>query len=191
MQILAWWNPLYTRRRIKARLIPNDTVIKRINDFNLFRFTFVRHPLERLYSAFQDKIVNRAHKNIMNRSFILKHYGPSFENFSTYVVEELFMKSNGTFDRFNCHFKPQVILGEFCLENYHFIGRVEHFQRDMRLVLGLLEYPEKYIEAHLNLRLNPSSNKPNTSMAYKQLPKHLLVALRKIYHLDFWVFDYH
>lgn len=127
----------------------------------------------------------------MNRSFILKHYGPSFENFSTYVVEELFMKSNGTFDRFNCHFKPQVILGEFCLENYHFIGRIEHFQRDMRLVLGLLEYPEKYIEAHLNLRLNPSSNKPNTSMAYKQLPKHLLVALRKIYHLDFWVFDYH
>ncbi|TRY63815.1 hypothetical protein TCAL_15223 [Tigriopus californicus] len=190
MQILAWWSSKYGRKRIKKYLMSNDSVTERINEFDLFRFTFVRHPLERLYSAFQDKIVNRAHRNIMNRSHILHHYGPTFENFSTYIVEELFRGSNEKFDRFNCHIAPQVIMGDFCQERYHFIGRVEQFQKDMKFVLRQLGFSEKYIQTRLDIRLNSSSKKSQNPQKFQQLPKHLLVALHRIYYLDFRVFGY-
>ena len=117
-----------------------------LNDYfltnNYFVFSFVRHPFDRLVSAYLHKIIGNPEKYAGDRNEIIKIYGENitFEKFIKYVIEEVqrfikcFPKIEKKFcKKVNVHWKPFYLKCPYCDINYnHFIGRLETFDRDFR-----------------------------------------------------------
>ena len=113
-------------------------------------FTFVRHPLKRSYSCFNEKIhFTSIYSFGKVRKFVAETYGaefvaaPSLElhraNFKRFLrfCQECQDKTNGF--RRDPHWSPQsmVLNGTDRWRRFDFIGRVEQFDRHMDAVLGL------------------------------------------------------
>lgn len=126
------------------------TIIK-----NYKRFTILRHPLERLLSAYLDKLdgpVLRRYSESVNYFERLKG-----EIFHIFHPEEYakWEKGHGVFDitmtfttflrwvisrdftmELNEHFMPQYYNCEPCHMDYHFYGNFENFSRDANLIMN-------------------------------------------------------
>ena len=93
----------------------------------LFTFIFLRHPLERLISAYEDKFVVNKNpefiKNVFNHNHL--HNGQnrvSFVQFINFVIDELLMDemSEGSL-----HWWPYSKLCRLCDIDYSYIGTLE------------------------------------------------------------------
>ena len=119
--------------------------INRMNHLNLFKFVFVRHPFERLVSAYHDKFVVKRQSNIMRpmikylkgienkkkeSSTNNKFSGITFPNFVDFVLHEA--KSTLSIDGSSIHWWPYTELCKLCQIKYDFIGRVETLTNDVR-----------------------------------------------------------
>lgn len=113
-----------------------------------FVFSFVRHPYDRLVSAFNDKIVSTDDPGYLKTGiFIQKQWGEvSFENFLRYVILNLQThyqcQQAGT--NIKCqnyevdvHWRPFYQRCAYCDVNYSFIGRMESFNRDVQTTVKL------------------------------------------------------
>ncbi len=113
-------------------------------------FTFVRHPLKRAYSCFNEKIHFRSIYSFGKaRDFIAARYGAEFvdapplelhrSNFKHFLrfSQDTCDKSNGF--RRDPHWSPQstVLAGPLRWRMLDFVGRVESFEAHMDAVLGL------------------------------------------------------
>ena len=108
-----------------------------------FRLTFVRHPLYRLFSAYNDKIVGME-KFYIKYAYPLisklrdgdrSDYSPcwddiSFEEFVKLVISQI-KKDPYTVD---VHWSPYYGLCKTCEMDYQFIGKVETFKTDLQLL---------------------------------------------------------
>jgi len=96
-----------------------------------FKFTFVRDPYSRALSAYLDKVGRQRHQG---RRFLLwaqRHNQPeTFLGFCRYL------EAGGLF--LDMHWAPQVAILCLPLERFDFIGRVEHLNRDLAVVLERL-----------------------------------------------------
>ncbi|XP_074662834.1 carbohydrate sulfotransferase 11-like [Tubulanus polymorphus] len=145
-----------------------------------FKFLFVRHPLERLLSAYLDKVKNPWLRKGIAKYFkrdYQKEYKPSFKEFVEYSIP----KNNNHWNIYNnmCH--P-------CEINYDFIGKYggtiendfelvqDHFKLDPKLK-NTTVYPRTY-----------SSEKMKSY--YKDIPQTLLNKIHKKYKDDFILFNY-
>ncbi len=115
-----------------------------------FVFTFVRHPLKRSYSCFNEKIhFTSIYSFGKVRQYIAKNYGARFEDApSLELHRENFKRflrfSQDSVDRTNDmrrdpHWSPQsvVLAGSDRWRRPDFIGKVERFDAGMDAVLGL------------------------------------------------------
>ena len=158
-----------------------------------FKFMFVRQPLERLLSAYVDKIY--VVKDPMFRRMwgrpILKRYRPNataeavencdditFEEFVRFVVD-------GGWDP---HWAKYHRWCRVCAIEYDFIGRFENLQAELPYVFkwapGVEEMP--------NFRKPYVSHNTSTKVIsyYSQLPRPLLLRLLQLYRSDYEVFGY-
>lgn len=172
---------------------------------SLFKFIFVRHPFERLVSAYFDKFVRKRDPNFI-RSFIYYETPPdllikasinkylfkkstfsnfriTFEKFVKFVIHEIRNKlvSYGTF-----HWMPFTDFCGVCSLRYDFVGQIETLESDINQ-LGKL-FPElSGLKDIFQSKMNSVAGRGRkTSLtAFAKLPKALIKELYQVYEADF------
>ncbi|XP_046682182.1 carbohydrate sulfotransferase 11 isoform X1 [Homalodisca vitripennis] len=158
------------------------------------KFIFVRHPFERLLSAYKNKFeqrynsskyfqsrfgrkivktfrANPSYKSLMNGDDV------TFSEFVAYVTSK-----NSVF---NEHWMPIDKLCEPCLVKYDFVGKYETLNRDAQYILdqvgvGEISFP----------RIRPTNTSSHLSRYISQLSYNSIISLYKIYRNDFKLFQY-
>ena len=110
-----------------------SNIKKLVNEEHYFAFSFVRHPFDRLVSAYIEKIeMNKTGYFQLHIGAIKEKYGNvTFNNFLLHVLST---KGNP-----NEHWLPFYKTCSYCDFGFdQFIGRLETFDRDMRYVQLIL-----------------------------------------------------
>jgi hypothetical protein len=110
---------------------------------NYFKFIFVRHPLDRLASAFRDRLKSdhTMPKRLFSKRIIRKYRDKEtateqgnqdvqFKEFVRWIVDPRNRPS-----RYNFHWRPQTDLCLPCHIDYDFIGHYETLSSDAAVVL--------------------------------------------------------
>lgn len=157
------------------------------------KFIFVRHPFERLLSAYRNKFEQRYNKyfqarfgryiiknfrsNPSNRS-LLKGDDVTFQEFVTYLTSD-----NITF---NEHWMPIYELCQPCLIKYDFIGKYETLLSDSDFLLKHIGVSDiKFPRVH-----KPVSTSNYLTKYMSQLSSISISHLYKVYYHDFKLFKY-
>lgn len=126
---------------------------KQIIEENFLKFVFLRDPLNRLKSAFVDKIlINRSDNPLFNE--IKVSTKSNFDNFVEILSNGVLMK--------NVHWMPQTKQIPFSLSKFDFIGTVENFDNDFVQLQSILN-----IRVHEVGRLNSSEKKYSINCSKK------------------------
>ncbi|XP_059469273.1 carbohydrate sulfotransferase 11 isoform X2 [Neocloeon triangulifer] len=158
------------------------------------KFMFVRHPLERLLSAYKNKL----QQNYESSKYFKKRYGRliiqmyrpnaspealeraddvTFQEFASYVSD--------TQLRPNEHWQPAAELCRPCAVHYDVVGKYESLKEDADFVLSHVSRTVRFPELP-----KPSNTNANLKTSLDALPELLLERLQQIYEADFRLFDY-
>ena len=173
-----------------------------------FTFVFVRHPLDRLVSAYSDKLL-RSKPVAQFKNYLVKNYGQvNFQNFLRMVLTSMDKCNSQTTTCFNSniniHWQPYYQLCEFCDVEYDYIGRIETFNHDVQEVLiqaNLTEYiPLQNIKlVHQSTTMSKSQfevdengiqAKELTKQYFKNVEQSIVKQIIQYYELDFLLFQY-
>ena len=189
-------NPL---RKVEAF---GDVELKRRGFKDYVKFLFVRHPFERLVSAYYDKFVdNRTssvyRKNIGTQIIRLYRSEPSeqaleyghdvtFPEFVSFVIDE--WKSGRR--KLDVHWRPMSDLCLPCTIQYDFVGKFESFNEDLALLMKQINETKT-----MELVFSSRNDKPVTSSrlvydSFSLLNKQQRDDLLLIYDSDFRIFNY-
>lgn len=151
---------LYQSRSLHDRMLSKFSfIIKthkdilKLHNSSLYKFVFIRHPFERLASAFHDKFIFWKQDNLMQpfvdyylhlkgipkptgigRDWINKMIDVSFTNFANFVLHEasLLQKTSGP----SGHWWPFTDMCKLCVIEYDYVGKIETLQEDVDCVLN-------------------------------------------------------
>lgn len=170
-----------------------------------YNFMFVRHPFERLVSAYKDKAEKRYtnkkapiwYSNIWNT--VIKKYRNSdnvtgditFLEFVRYLMDT-------PPESYDSHWQTVISRCHPCSINYHFIGRMKTFQRDREFLMTQIgaEKVLKYNDNkprwlnRKNVEHETEQNHGHFKKYYSQIHKEHVWRLYEIYHDDFKFFNY-
>jgi chondroitin 4-sulfotransferase 11 len=172
---------------------------------------FVRHPFERLASAYKERIATLAKDRIQPephydnvRKMICRRYAgfpvgqnpllrrnacddfiPSFEHFVQYIL--INTETPVGIARMDGHWKPYAVVCQVCQFKYNFIGKYETFNDDFASLLKRLN-----VSDWNNQKRRGASG--HTTRDYQQLfsslPDDLICRLKRLYNDDFRLFNY-
>lgn len=171
------------------------------------KFVVVRHPFERIMSAYMDKLHSYERDLRYRGGYYYAMYGsdivaklrpkyqqrfpknplfmrkePSFVEFVDYLVETSVTK-------YDEHWRPIFLLCPPCHFKFDVIARMETFERDTGFILH-----QRDLEERVSLRKKHSvSGEKEGDQAralFSQLSKHMVRALHDKYRLDFEMFGY-
>ncbi|XP_077979033.1 carbohydrate sulfotransferase 11-like [Glandiceps talaboti] len=172
---------------------------------NYLEFIFVRHPFNRLLSAFRNKfeltdrwnvhfhqnygtkIIRRYRTgaNTMSRAQVAKlSKQVKFHEFVQYIID-----SAGT-SKVNSHWKPMYQLCSACDVNYDVIGKFENLQEDARYVLKRAGVDDIVSYPAFDTHVTNSSNTDLLRRYYSSISKENILKLYNIYKPDFTLFGY-
>ncbi|UJR29700.1 hypothetical protein I4U23_017248 [Adineta vaga] len=175
------------------------------------RVVFVRHPFERLASAYKERIGTLEKDRIQSephydniRKTICRRYSkynliqysqrnldpcldiiPSFEHFVQYILTG----TETAFGIFNMdtHWQPYSTVCQVCKFQYNFIGKYETFDEDFNVLLKRLNVSDWNIQK----RRGASGHKTRDyQQLYSSLPDQLICQLKRLYKEDFQLFNY-
>nr|SVE94461.1 EOG090X0C3N [Simocephalus serrulatus] len=186
-------------------------VFRRLNNYtgeeiryrldHFMKFMFIRHPFERLLSAFRNKfsqnfsssdyfrsrygrhIIKQYRANASEESLVRGH-DVTFREFVQYIIDPRTVARVA----FNEHWRPMVDLCLPCTIQYNVIGKYETLMDDAWLVLE---------KAQLSRLVSfPRSDRPSNTNSLieeytSQLSREELLHLYHVYEMDFRLFDYH
>ncbi len=165
-----------------------ETNLARFQSSEFLSFTFVRHPVDRIESAFTDFVVDRknARRHVHIEGF--KRFGIDDNRSQSYNFDAFldYVEFSQQASRFRCdrHWRLQVDNIGWGRFKYDFVGKVENMEKDFRDFL---------IDAGVNsLDINKSLPvRKNTSTKTKRFSsKSQFARIRKIFSQDFSTFDY-
>nr|XP_023023217.1 carbohydrate sulfotransferase 11-like [Leptinotarsa decemlineata] len=204
--ILAGYSPQFLK---KSKLVPMTLARQRYPRPSLFAlrkafntsisFLIVRHPLERLLSAYRDKLQyalpHTHHKKLGNEIIMKYRYRrkqqrsvfsqkwPTFPEFVDYLVDSV---RQG--ERLDMHWSPIVEFCTPCMFDFQVIAHTETLQEDQQYLIEM---------AHLGHLIRPewrNAGKGNTgnqvAKYYSQLTRSQILQLYHIYRYDFELFNY-
>ena len=193
----------------------NKTKHKEENISKLFTFVFVRHPFERLVSAFHDKFItikqvdqmtsfvdfftNLTRKKkmpnmplAMQQNWIEQNVDVSFKNFADFVLYE-----SNQLTRISVpskHWWPYTDMCKMCETDFDFIGKIETFNEDVRYILDEFSDYEilQRIDSRIKKKVNAKGrhNKNMTLKYFSQLSRKKVLELYKMYEDDFSIGGY-
>lgn len=137
------WKYLYATKKVP------------LPDPDALRFAFVRHPFDRIISAYENKIVDGLYSQLID--LLNRRYGDqSFESFAMYVI------SNWPW---NCHWRRQADLCDFCSAGFDVVGKMETFDDDAKYILAKLGLNGRVDPAvHMNLGSAKKENQDKTNI---------------------------
>merc|ERR1719431_1066134 len=171
------------------------------------KFVVVRHPFERIMSAYMDKLHSYERDLRYRGGYYYAMYGsdivaklrpkyqerfpknplfmrkePSFVEFVEYLVETSVTK-------YDEHWRPMFLLCPPCHFKFDVIAKMETFDRDTGFILH-----QRDLEGRVSLRKKHSvsgeKEGDQTRTLFSQLSKHMVRALHDKYRLDFEMFGY-
>jgi len=185
--------------------------LSKIFSSSFIRAIFVRHPFERLASAYKERIATLAKDRPESepeydamRMAICRRQGtskrirqsvltrdscantiPSFEAFVRYILMIIYIP-NGI-ARMNYHWQPYSVLCQVCKFKYNFVGKYEMFTDHFSDFLKLYNISDWNIQ-----KQNGASGltKWDYQKYYTTLPDDLICQLIKLYSDDFRLFRY-
>ena len=183
--------------------ITKSTLTEFVNDNDYILFTFVRHPFERLFSAYKDKVLHgNKLGSIMGGPYwewFKQH--KSFNEFIDLVLKEHHLeepiRQKGWI---NPHWTTTWKRCQHCTVSYDVVGRLETFDDDLKYIilkLGLSNILP--IEKVSTIRENASERKrykkapgkKKESLKYfSMLKKSKIKELYKTFKIDFEMFGY-
>ncbi|XP_050470546.1 carbohydrate sulfotransferase 9-like [Bombus huntii] len=184
---------------IVRKAFPRDRDVKKVYQKlnTTTKFLIVRHPFERLVSAYRDKL-----EHIEGRDYYYKRFGrhiahkyhryrkpnetklePTFTEFLRFIVEEKY---------FDEHWTPFIDTCEPCLIQYNYILKFDTFDRDQKFLIQELGLNEYLYEKNDLKNINPRGVTTTTLVKqYMQnVPRSLLDEINKVYEHDFKLFSY-
>lgn len=191
--IIKYNNRMLQINELARKAYPKGKVTEEMVELlsKITRFIIVRHPFERILSAYRDKLEHRKGREYYykkygihivqaHRTSDLKQYEPTFEEFLQFIVETR---------RFDEHWRPYYIECAPCELNYQFILKTES-----------LDTEQTYFATKFNLlQFLPNTTYTNpmgrtqlevSEKYYSQIPKSLLQEVYELYEMDFRLFDY-
>lgn len=174
--------------------------------FSYKKFLFVRHPLERLLSAYRDKlagvgfedptyqnvasiIYEKYHQNQTlgsQANITVKRGDVSFVDFVKYLVED----DNIGRGVYNEHWERQIRLCNPCVIDYDYIGKYETLEEDANWILAQTGLSQKYSFPKRSSFYNNTKTIQTVSDYYSKVPAIYTRKLWKLYKNDFLMFDY-
>jgi hypothetical protein len=139
---------------------------------NSFKFTFVRHPLDRAYSAYS-YIYNNEHRRNSSMRKVIKHY----DNFDSFIQNWLTLENAKKHVLF-CN-QVDFLENSMGLINMDFIGKQENFDEDF------LEICNKFNKTYTPQKINASQREINPSFQDKTINK-----IYEIYKKDYDILGY-
>merc|ERR1711988_558131 len=155
-------------------------------------FSIVRHPFERLVSAYENKLVG---PSVMGTWFRNNYGEPTFEKFARMIIQNYEGCQQNFCRSLNEHWRPFLEACSYCDIDYTFITKIENFERDFRILMDLLEVtlnPEddkKKKVKHLN-RSPGEDIKVKTKKYLDTLSRESLRGLMLVFKHDFEMFSY-
>uniref|UniRef100_A0A669Q3Z5 Carbohydrate sulfotransferase n=1 Tax=Phasianus colchicus TaxID=9054 RepID=A0A669Q3Z5_PHACC len=183
--------------------IHQTSLIKRLSAFppaiqeeflnNYTKVMFTRHPLERLVSAYRDKLLHfepyysttvanqikamfRKNKNSSEKV--------SFQEFVSFITS----KPPNTLD---IHWKPMFLLCDPCNIHYDILGKYETLGLDSEQVLKAIGAPESLQYPSLKRYGSEKRTNSDITLEYlRQLSSEQIEKIQKLYQMDFLLFNY-
>ena len=170
-----------------------------------FKFTFFRHPVERLVSAYKDRLVCMNYRKLrfviakkyklLPQNFPNKTFIPPFEYFVQYVLYERKTRKQNM----DVHWRPQSEVCSPCVLKLDFIGHYESLSTESAYIIRTLD--ERYVVANnRSLSYNASDFKLTftnsrksstvTQVLYSRLSPNLQRSLLDLYKDDYAMFGY-
>lgn len=156
-----------------------------------FKFSFVRHPYDRIVSAYEDKLHG---KNI------------SFDHYLLHIIYEVRHRERDG-KSINVHIRPFYKRCEYCQVNYDYIGRMETFKEDVEEILKranltrFIPLEDASLRTHSSKNLNESQSRGLDSHGaiksslhaqryFAKVPAKIMEKINQIYSIDFAMFHY-
>lgn len=171
------------------RISPN--YLNDLEASKLKKFVFVRHPFERIASAFSDKTRPEVYDIYFLNMWapILKKYRgleeatldhvPTFKEFVMSLIDS-------PIESYNEHWQPFWYRCAPCNLKYDYVGKMETFSRDKDII-----YDEIGISKLIKKKwINKSNSRDKIKEYYSQITKVDLLKLFQKYYYDFLLFDY-
>ncbi|NXK20672.1 CHST9 sulfotransferase, partial [Arenaria interpres] len=160
---------------------------------NYTKVMFTRHPLERLVSAYRDKLLHSEpyySDTVANqiRAMFRKNKNSSekvsFQEFVNFIIAK-------PPDSLDIHWKPMFLLCDPCNIHYDILGKYETLGLDSEHVLKVIGAPESL--QYPSLKRYGSEKRTNgyiTLEYLRQLNSEQIEKINKLYHMDFLLFNY-
>lgn len=145
---------------------------------NYTKFMFVRHPLERLVSAYRDQKPNGFFKKWRKEGKV-----PNFSEFIDHLLE----KGN----KFARPVEPLNKLCKPCPVRYEFVGSLDDFDDDITTILSSVG-AEDFVTVPKRNETGYNQKKSSTVVAdfYKDIPRDKIKKIENIYIDDYFIFGF-
>jgi len=175
----------------------------RFKDSRYFTFFFVREPLERLVSAYRDKLVENPGYNNVDRRIVrqyrpreynasVKRYNVTFAEFVRYVLNQ-----HGTGNVLDRHWIPQSEVCRVCQYRWDFIGHHETLVEEANYVVSKLKsriVNAEQLRRVANITFPADSGHRKSSdflqQMYASVPAADVQALYQLYAVDYALFGF-
>ena len=150
-------------RLIQGRMhIP--TCFAALRDENAYKFTFVRHPMSRVISAFHNFVFEKSNSSAVKHLKLMEAFGyhkdadptQNFDAFLNYIESSFAANRDYT----DPHFRMQVLNTALGHVAYDYIGKIETYAQDMEHILRAAGVWHDAYHDLLNVKANQSKKKP-------------------------------
>ena len=164
--------------------ISDDQTFQSILSNQPISFAVVRHPFTRLVSAYQDKIVDKGYPQLKNKTFA--------EFLDVVIEQSASCPSTKSCDKMDLHWRPYDQICSFCQVNYTVISKLETFDADREMILGMVGIEGERVHLHQGSEhvVRGISTCQRTRQHFENIHQTVKEKLRMIYKLDFQMFDY-
>ncbi|XP_066978991.1 carbohydrate sulfotransferase 11-like [Macrobrachium rosenbergii] len=172
-------------RRTTAVECQDELLVKKLENYK--KFIVVRHPIERLVSAYFDKIHHKEGKLPMQRKvlpFVRKTRKNATVTDITWPEFVSFVVRKG--GRLNAHWMPYESLCLPCQIDYDFILKFETLDEDAEGLLRAIGAPEDFHFPHHETKINASL----VGQLEKDLTRGQMLAISHYFGNDFDMFEY-
>ena len=199
-------NPIFSSKNVDAS---HQKLSKFLFMEKYFTFVFVRHPLDRLVSAYIDKVLNtkNTYYAYVRKALLQKYSEVNFQNFLRFVLNSMEKCNSQTttcLNSIDVHWQPYYQRCEFCDVKYDYIGRLETFNHDVQEVLiqaNLTEYiPIQNIKqihqsttmstSQLQIDVDGIQASEFTKQYFKNVEESVVKKIFQYFELDFLLLQY-